>query len=139
MKIFLLLVFLVSCRATIPIYSHNALIDQILKVRAAYPGMLTNSACLEYKNGKCVSLDIIQYSLNDPEMRYKLIDLGFKCQVGGKRFRICRDRPGFCRWENKCLSHPWYWPWVCSAYEETYVPASNHQFLIDSKTYCKKN
>ena len=92
----LLLLILIGCssRKALP---PNALYNQILKVRKGHDG-LTNSYCEKYKGDKCESLKIVEYSLKDPIVRYRLgVELGFVCSISGKRYKICYDKEGFCR------------------------------------------
>jgi len=93
---------------------------------------------LSYKNQACTNFDTITYDLKDDNVRNKLVDIGFICDIAGKRYRICREKPGYCRWEIACKHHYWYWMFACKEHEETYIPASNHQFLVDAKTECRK-
>lgn len=132
MKAIILSLFILGC---VTIFPRNPLSDQVLRVRTAYPGKLTNMQCSEYKHNECVKPNIIAYDMSDEKQRAQLIDFNFKCKIAGKRFRICRDRPGFCRWTLECEKHMLFW---CKKYKEIYIPASEHAYLMQAKTVCER-
>jgi hypothetical protein len=117
------------------IYTRGPLSEQLLRVRTAYPGKLTNFTCDEYKRGECTKPNMAVYDLNDAAFRNQLNDFGFKCSIAGKRFRVCRDRPGFCQFTLQCEKHILFW---CKKYKEIYIPASEHTYLINAKTTCER-
>lgn len=85
-KILLLLslVVVVGCESTPKKYPSHELQSQILKLR---DGKLSNKS----------DSGIVKYDLSDETFRKKLNDFGFRCKIGGRRFKICLDKPGFCR------------------------------------------
>lgn len=122
----------VSCSTT-PTPQHE-LNDQILKVRKGFEGSLTNRACLEYDGKKCKKDNITVYSLEDQKFRDTVNRLDFICNIGGKRFKVCIDKPGFCRKSSVCA----WWDLAklfCEPAWE-YIPVSDFQFLIDSRARC---
>lgn len=91
---------------------------------------------MEYKGEFCTDFPIIVYDMNDANFRSKANEFGMKCDIAGKRFRICMDKAGFCRSTEKCVKHTLlFW---CNLYEEIYIPAKEHQYLLDANTKCKK-
>jgi hypothetical protein len=90
----LLFIFLSAC-ASEPLYVQSPIKNQILRSRG---GVLSNSYCkYEGENkSKCI-LQQTNYDLNDPVLRNILNSLGFVCDAGGRRFRVCVDQPGICR------------------------------------------
>lgn len=137
---FLLLMMLLSGCSTAPerIMRHE-LLEQILTPRKGAKG-LTNRACDEWEEGKgCKTWGVRDYDLNDPAIRKQLNDLGFLCQVGGRRFKVCLDKPGFCRisWDEKrdCFLG------ICGSARRVnrkveYVPVEPYQALLDAKVRC---
>ena len=129
-----LLVFL-SCTTT-EIYHRSPMYKQRLVVRKGFDGFLTNQVCEEYKKGKCVKWDIIKYDVNDSKFRKKVNDFNITCRVATKRWRICLDKPGFCRRTLKCVEKCWYWLFSCCKYEELFISINDYQYLLDANTYC---
>ena len=149
----LVLLFLASCsffRAKlyqdVPL-GHQPLVGQRLVARDGYNGKLTNRVCLSFDSNKCVETSLIEYDLNVPDVRKTLVELGFACNVGGKRFRVCADSAGLCRVE----AHE-----ICIEYRKTFffrrevcakekIEITNHflsinddySFLLDSATECR--
>lgn len=128
--------YLMGCQTTT--HPKNPLIDQIIKPRVGFDGHLTNRSCLEYDGSNCVKEDISTYDLVDPVIRENLNKLSFICTIAGHRYKVCLDKPGFCRktvdrvcakWDLLKLfcKHPESWE---------YIPVENYQYLIDSKTRC---
>ena len=135
---------------------HQPLQGQRLIPRPGYEGHLTNRVCKDFYGKKCdkdkdgnLEVSIRQYDIRDEALRKKLIEFGFACSVGGKRYRICPDRPGFCRRElhKKCVK------WKkglfsrkkkkCKKWDEKivkkYIDAvKDYEFLLDGATECKK-
>ena len=127
-------VLLLNC-STGQVYSRNELVDQILKPRKGFPGMLTNRSCKTVDpkdSGKCSEYQIDTYDLNKPAIRKELVDLQFVCIIGDERFHPCLDQPGFCRFSYKKK-------WFLGKEEKyllEYKPLSGYQFLIDSGMKC---
>lgn len=117
----LLLAIALSACETLP---KHPLSKQILRVRQGYDGHLTHRRD-----------DVIQaHSLSDPEFRKTLNDLDFICRIGNKRYKVCLDKPGYCRrkFEQKCFI-------FCGKRKliwEKYLPASDHLFLVAAGTTC---
>ena len=97
------LLLLLSCGspALIP---QGSLATQILRPRAAYPGMLTNQTCGAYaKNSStCLQELVIKYDITDQATRDKLRQLGFVCKMGGKQYHIDAATPRLFRTTSSC-------------------------------------
>ena len=119
--------FILQCK-TPEKYYHRPLIKQRLVVRPGYPGKLTNRVC----NGDNCTTE--EYSLSDPAFRQTANDLRIICEIAGKRWRICLARPGYCRRTLKCVKK---FLWSCKKYEELYIPAERHDYLISANTVCQ--
>lgn len=130
---FIILPLLLSNCAS-PVYRQNPLIDQILKPRQGFDGKLTNRACLSYDGGRCIKEEIRAYDLSDSEFRESANKLHFICKIAGRRYKICLDKPGFCRhsYKESCFL------FICSKGEklEEYLPVSKYKFLMDSDAKC---
>lgn len=142
----LMLVFGVAgCAATPKLYPTHPLTDQIIKARAGYPMALTNRACLPKADPKapdsspgCPLEQITAYPLDDVKFRETANKLNFICNLGGKRFKICLDKPGFCRFSytQKCAFNiPGF---LCQPAErlEEYSPAGDLEFLLAANARC---
>lgn len=96
MRIFLL-ALLIGCASTErEIIPQQPLLNQRLAPRPGFKGKLTNQFCVELdeKNPKiCKKSSIIEYDMNDPNVRLSLVELEFICNVAGKRYRISIDSP----------------------------------------------
>lgn len=126
------LIILINC--TTKIYYRSPLFQQRLVVRPQYPGYLTNQICLEYKKGECTNWDLDKHDLTDPVFREHANKLKISCRVGEQYWRICLDKPGYCRRTLKCVKKVL---WHCKKYEELYLDAKEeHDFLIRAGTYC---
>ena len=117
------------------IYQQNPLSDQILKPRPGHEGKLTNRACLKFDDDKCVDEKIAEYDLKDAEFRDRVNKMNFICNLGGRRFKICKDKPGFCRFyrQKKCFLG------ICvddKKLTEEYIPVEPYSFILDAKTRC---
>ncbi len=150
-KIFITSIFLVSfltfscsnsSKKNEQTYTRPVFAKQRLVVRKEYPGHLTNKMCMKYVDGKCQDWSLVKYDLNDPEVRKKLNQYKISCKVAQKRFRVCLDRPGFCRREIKCIKWKKSW-WSkklkCKKKDnvEVYLEAvKQHQILFDAPTVC---
>ena len=130
------LLLALGCSTTRDVELRHATVDQILYVRPGYPGKLTNRACLKYDGDQCVKPEVKEYDLADPQVRKDLNALGFVCNLGGKRYKICLDKPGYCRrdFNRKCFLG------ICGKrylVSEKYVLAvKRHEFLLDAQTKC---
>lgn len=128
-----ILVGLSGCHRAV--FTQNPLVYQILKPRPEYPGMLTNRACLKYDGEKCIEEDVDIYDMNDEAFREKANTLDFICNIGGRRFKICKDKPGFCRrtFKKKCW---WKFCRKRKLRNEEYIPVEPYQFLLDANVKC---
>lgn len=124
-----LLLLNIGC-ATLPKpYVKHTLIDQILRPRPGYTG-LTNSHCALWENDECKKVEIEERQLT-PEFRIMANDFKFICNIGGRRFKICLDKEGFCRLEEvpSCL--------LCKTKtKEIFIPITDYQYLLDANTKC---
>ncbi len=77
------------------VYPRHPFSDQILVPRAGHTG-LTNGACpLAVPN--CPKVEVVEYKFEDAGFRDLANRLNFICRIGGKRYKICKDKPGLCR------------------------------------------
>lgn len=131
-----LLLSLLLSNCTAPqTYPQGQLADQILVARHGHEGKLTNQVCTTYdKDAKCISWNLIEYDLSQQTFRDTARRLQFICKMGGKRYKICPDRPGICRTTYSCN---WFTGIFggCDKNVE-YVPASPTEVLIQSHVKC---
>lgn len=138
------LVGLVACATGPALYPEHPLVDQIIKVRQGHDGMLTNRTCTEKpdpalkdSSPDCPLEHIKDYPLADVDFRQTANRLNFICNVGGKRYKICLDKPGFCRFSYKqdcflgIFCHP-------AERLEEYLPVEKYGFLLDANARCAK-
>ena len=132
-----LLSFVISGCAGPKIYTAHPLVDQILKPRTGVEGNLTNRTCSKYDGDRCAQENIQAYNLSDPVFRKTVNDLKFLCNIGGRRFKVCLDKPGFCRFSSDTYKCGFLHLFKCSGeLEEEYLPAEPYQFLLDAKVRC---
>lgn len=127
--ILLVLCLLTNCasREALP---PNPLYKQILKVRAGHDG-LTNSYCKKYNGNTCEDLHIEVYSLKDPAIRYLIgVELGFVCSIAGKRYKVCYDKEGFCRFHYEKTGL------FSKKLVETYMPLHPLEYHVRADTKC---
>ena len=135
----LVLIILSSCTIT---SFHKETVGQHLTVRKDYKGFLVNEICSEEKNGKCRKTSVVIYDMADQKVRETLNKLKFLCKVGGERYHICQDKPGFCRDERVCIDwdHSWFSDEkTCDEYEVKsfyYDSSQDHDFLVKGYTEC---
>lgn len=112
--------------------NHRDLSSQIIFFRDSATGLGQNRICSQKDIiGRCQEWSVKTYDLKDPEVRDTLIKLGFACQIGGKRFKIDPDNPGFARYKEKsCL--------FCSRKSEIVerIPITSSRYIVDAGTYC---
>jgi hypothetical protein len=129
---------LFGCSTFYPLNPHHPrhpLSEQILKPRVGFKG-LTNRACevFDKARGECLEYKIEERLLEDAEFRNTANMLGFICLIGGRRFKICEDKPGFCRhtYKRNCFLG------ICGKRDklEEYIPVERYQFLLDANTRC---
>ncbi len=118
------------------VYMPHNLTEKILKPRKGFDGKLTNRYCKKYDGQKCSDAVIDTFDINDQKFRLKINKLNFICNISGKRFKICKDKPGFCRFYGQkkdcflffCKEKPLL---------QEYLPIkNNYQFLIDANARC---
>lgn len=127
--IFVIYLGLAGCATTTQ--NHRDLSTQLIFFRDSNTGLGTNRICAEKDIiGRCKSWSTKSYDLNDAEVRKILIRLGFSCKIGGKRFKIDPDNPGFARYKEKsCL--------FCSKTEIVErIPITESRYIVDAGTYC---
>lgn len=120
-----------SCATVDKTSSQYALVDQILKPRLGYVG-LTNRICDHVdEKGKCVYV-VTEYKLEDADFRKKVNDLGFICNLAGKRYKICLSKAGLCRMQRVSCG------FLCHEVREVeYLPVPDkYQFYIDGNLRC---
>lgn len=111
---------------------HKPLLEQIVRMRTGHKG-LTHKTCVELDWwGKCSNSTLLEYDLNDAKVRARFIELGFVCELGGRRYKIDPDAPQFVRYRRKRPC------WLC--HEETTkvepVPFKETQKLLDAALVC---
>jgi len=122
------LFILAACATESPL-PRAPLIDQVLSVRPNGEPVLSNRVYVECGKDDWCS-DLATYDLRDAEIRDKLFKFQFVCRVGGRRFGICADRPGFCR---TTYSGALFW----KKKEVEYLGIEqNYKMLSDSMTTC---
>ena len=73
----------------------------------------------------------MNYDLGDPVFRATVTKLGFVCSVGGKRYHICPDKAGLCRYVGVGCGI------FCNRVVEVdFIPATNYAFLLAANTVC---
>lgn len=120
----------VACTTVPTMYPKLALVDQILKPREGFSG-LTHRTCasLDEKN-QCV-WQIEEHKLDEPAFRTAANALNFICNIGGRRFKVCLDKAGFCRMQSVSCG------WFChKTVEAEFIPVTNYKFLLDANTRC---
>lgn len=98
--ILFLLMMMASCAVAPPVlYPRSDLVKQRLVFRLGDPGP-SNQICTKYDpTAKCILWDKVAYDLTDKDVRSRLRDNEIFCNVSGKRFRACVDKPGICSTE----------------------------------------
>jgi hypothetical protein len=121
--------YLTACSTSAPLYPRHELYDQILKPRPQWAGYLTNSRQVQplgAKLGETVP-ELVTYDLKDATLRADLNRLSFVCKIAGRQFKICLERPGYCRKKE----HFW------QDDELEYIDAiTQHNYLLQAKTRC---
>lgn len=115
------------------IVARSTLRDQILKPREGFEGKLTNSRCAKYDGYNCKDLQIVTYDIRDSGIRENLNKLDFICMVGTKRYKVCKDKAGFCRRTFK--PKKWYRR-KRKLKSEDFISIDKYDFLIQAKTRC---
>ena len=129
---------------------HRPLEKQRLLPRPGYEGFLTNRVCTKWYGSTCESESIKKYDLKDKKVRDNFIELNFACYVAKKRYRLCPDKPGFCRktraekkcirWGKRFLTRKKY----CKEYSKPVVvqkyldAVEDFQFLLDGTLECNQ-
>jgi hypothetical protein len=124
----LLSLSLSSCSTQLP---RNQFVNQRFVARPSHPEQLTNQALND--EGE---IEVVAYSLGDASFRKRMNDFKISCKIGKERWRVCLDRPGYCR-RDVCLKRTRFSN-KCKKWDERYIPASNHQYLVDGGLYCYK-
>lgn len=117
-----------SCSSAPKVYPRHELVEQILKPRPGYKG-LTNRVCSSVNDKKECVYTVTDYDLFDVNFRKNANTFNFTCNIGGKRYKVCQDKPGFCHFTYKGL-----WPFRKKI--EDYLPITNYDFLLSAKTVC---
>jgi hypothetical protein len=95
--VLLALIFIYGCSTrNNPTLDRGPLMRQRLQFRPGFDG-LVNQTCAEFKGEKCLKMDTKVYDLRDEDVRRQLIEVKLMCNVGGHRYRVCRETKGLCR------------------------------------------
>lgn len=110
-------------------YPRHELLDQILRPRPGHEGKLTNTSL-----DATGAVHTDEYDINDEPTRAKLNTLNFVCNIGGRHFKVCKDKAGFCRFSTTKSCFLFF----CkdSDKQEEFIPVYGYQFLLDAKTRC---
>jgi hypothetical protein len=140
-----------GCSSAPIIYPEHPLADQIIKPREGHEGKLTHRSCLaksktplspgqkpETDGRYCADQQIREYPLEDPTFRETVNKLDFICNIGGSRYKICKDKPGFCRFTRAPKSCVLIFCKPGAIIEDDYLPVAKYRFLLDAKTRCAK-
>ncbi len=124
------LLLLSGCATSPPSYPQHPLVDQILRPRPGYTG-LTNSFCTRFEDDECKELVVQDHPLT-PEFRKQLNDFKFICNVAGRRFKICIEKEGLCRYEiekRDCF--------LCrDRVKQVFIPITDYQYLLNANAKC---
>lgn len=125
---------LLEACSTEPMHPRHPLQDQILSVRPGQPA-LSNRACEAWdKKGVCTNWVVKSYPLADATFRKTVNDLQFMCVIGHRVFKVCLDKPGFCRHTTE--KHCTLRVFCKSTRHEEYIPIEPLQFHLDAGTQC---
>lgn len=132
----IILALLAGCGTHPRVEEHNPLVKQILSPRIGYK-TLTNQV-VNCDDKEVCKTDVKEYDLNDVSVRNTLKELGFRCDIAGKQYYICRDGPGFCRREYDIV-HKFLGIVVKRepVFAEPIDINDRYQFLLDAKTRCQ--
>jgi hypothetical protein len=126
--------FLLAACSSNQLYPQNPLAREILRPRPNHTNKLTNEACLNRDKGVCTSWALKEYDVTDPAVRSELNGLGFTCKVAGKRYHVCMDQPGFCRFQD---NYTYFLGIVTgSTRSTTFLPIAPYQVVLDSDVKC---
>lgn len=134
-KISLTLLIVSGCAGQ-KVYLAHPLVDQIITPRPGHEGKLTNRTCGKYEKGICTDERITDYEISDASFRETVNKLSFICNIGGRRFKVCLDKPGFCRFSTETYRCGFLKLSKCTKRLEEYLPAEPYKFLLDSKLRC---
>lgn len=133
--LFTFMMFLAGCVAPQQ-YEHGGLIQQLLRPHRDYPGFLVNQVCRGYEGSKCIKWDLEKYDLKSETDRIRLNNVKLECNLAGRRYGACLDRPGYCSREmrvKKFLGIVIKKEFVVV----DYIPAvESHQRLVDAVMKC---
>jgi hypothetical protein len=103
-------------------------------VRPGQPA-LSNRACEAWdEKGVCTNYVVKYYALSDATFRKTVNDLQFMCVIGGRVFKVCLDKPGFCRHTTE--KHCTLGVFCQSKRHEEFIPIEPLQFHLDAGTQC---
>lgn len=136
-------IFMVGCTSTKGpefidgLLPRSVLRGQVLRLRRGHEGKLTNAICNKGTLEKCEAFDVKEYDLADESVRKALIDLHFRCDVGGKRYRICGSFAGFCRREDDIVKRFLFIPVKRTIVIKSFDAVKDFEFLLNAKTECR--
>ena len=121
----------VACVTALPL-PRSPVADQVLTVRPGGDPVLSNRimvVCGEKGKERCPEL--ARYDLRDDKTRAMLFQFKFVCKIAGRLYKVCPDKPGFCRSEYKGLKWPWSKPKL------TYLDIEkDYDLLVGARTTC---
>lgn len=131
-----IILFLLPSCSTNNNFPEKQLVNKILRVRLAYIGKLTNSFIEEdqYK--------IKEYDMQDKSFREAALSMSFICDIGTHRWKICREKAGYCRkeeQEKKVCTKIIFWNYcrnkkvVIDLYKDA---IKDHVYLHEAGTSC---
>lgn len=130
--LFLAAISFVSCKTQPVEYNRHPLVEQILRFDPNYPGFLVNKVW-RTKDG-VASFDVIKYDLEDRDLRLRLRQMKFICNVNGKPYRIAQDVAGLIheKYNKSCFL------FICGEpkLESSHIIKKDDRILVDTAAYC---
>lgn len=127
MKYVFTLLLLAACASEFH-YNRNQLVEQVLTARPGKP-VLSNSAFVKGEKDVWHN-EIVEYDLADEKLRTNMFAMHFVCSIGGKRYKVCADKPGFCR-----VSYQG--GFFSKKKVEEYIPIKEqYDFIVQARTTC---
>ena len=130
--LFLAVLSATGCKSVPVEYNRHPLVEQILRFDPNYPGLLVNKVW-RTKDG-VANFDVLKYDLSDRELRLRLREMKFICNVNGKPYRIAQEQPGLIHesYKKSCFL------FICQdpKLESVHVILKDDPILIDTATYC---
>lgn len=136
-----LLAFLLACSSA-PIYERGPFPTLLLTAVPGHEGKLVNQTCLKRDaREECERWDMKEWDLRDTLERERLRQARLVCEVAGKYFSACVERPGLCHQthvETKWLLGIKWLPLKRELRAIDYIDAeADYRRLLDGNTRCE--